>query len=230
MFTVLTHQIGTPLHALLGFLDFIKDEGIHADNLSEIQVYFKYISEAAHKMNDSFSSIVASFRDLWGELKLEQKIHDIDALTRPLVASFEDKCAEKECRISVSVTGLKGTKLICDLTLMKQALGHVMDNAIRYSPPSDQVTFDLSRGNAGGIVFAITDNGCGMTPEQLKTCTTPLAHISTSMNEKDKGLGVGLALAKRLVEAHGGQLMVSSQPGSGTNVTVFLPESCVKSG
>jgi len=107
---------------------------------------------------------------------------------------------------------------------MAQVLGNLMNNALRYTPPGGEIT--LSAGDAGGeINLCITDTGEGISPEDLPYIFERSYRGDAVRHQTEGETGLGLAIAKSLVEAQGGRISVESTLGRGTSFAVHIPVS-----
>jgi signal transduction histidine kinase len=115
-----------------------------------------------------------------------------------------------------------------DPVLFRRVLDNLLENAHKYSPDADQtVTLRARRGDRGedAVVFEVADRGLGIPAEDLPRVFTPFFRGERSRSRGTGGVGLGLTLAKRIVEAHGGTIDVTSEVGGGTTVRVSLPVS-----
>jgi heavy metal sensor kinase len=112
--------------------------------------------------------------------------------------------------------------LFADLVRVRQALGNLVDNAVKYTPPGGAVEV-AARSEGGRILIAVGDTGIGMGPEELPRIWDRLYRSDQSRSQK--GLGLGLSLVKAIVEAHEGEVRVSSEPGKGSVFTLSIPSS-----
>jgi two-component system OmpR family sensor kinase len=110
----------------------------------------------------------------------------------------------------------------CDAVLLRRALDNLLDNAAKYSEPDTAVTFAI-HPNGTKIAFEIVDRGIGMSAAQLDLAFTPFWRADDSRTRKTGGVGLGLALARRIARAHGGDVTLSSQPGKGTTARLEVP-------
>jgi two-component system, OmpR family, sensor kinase len=110
----------------------------------------------------------------------------------------------------------------CDPLLLRRALDNLLDNAAKYSDPGTPVRFAIQPdGNA--VAFEITDRGIGMSDAELDRAFTPFWRADGSRTRKTGGVGLGLALARRIARAHGGDVTLSSRPGQGTTARLEVP-------
>ncbi len=118
----------------------------------------------------------------------------------------------------------------CDPLLLRRALDNLLDNAAKYSEAGTPVTLAIEpNGNPSGqpsgetIAFEIVDRGIGMSAAELERAFTPFWRADDSRARKTGGVGLGLALARRIARAHGGDVTLSSQPGQGTTARLEVP-------
>jgi signal transduction histidine kinase len=103
-----------------------------------------------------------------------------------------------------------------------QIFVNLLSNAVKFTPEGGTVNVRAEM-RGGDIVTTIIDDGIGMTAEDLEKAMLPFTQVDSSLTRRFEGTGLGLPLAKLLVEGHGGTLHMESEPGSGTMVTVRLP-------
>jgi signal transduction histidine kinase len=108
----------------------------------------------------------------------------------------------------------------CDPVLLRRALDNLLDNAAKYSDAA--VTFKVIP-NGEHVAFEIRDQGIGMSAEDLERAFTPFWRADGSRTRKTGGVGLGLALARRIARVHGGEVTLSSTPGAGTTARLEVP-------
>ena len=102
-----------------------------------------------------------------------------------------------------------------------------MSNALKFTPEGGKVTLSARSLPDGGITLAVSDTGIGMAPETVAAALEPFRQIDGSLSRKFEGAGLGLSIARALVELHGGTLSIKSEVGEGTTVTVAMPAARV---
>jgi signal transduction histidine kinase len=115
--------------------------------------------------------------------------------------------------------------LECDAVLLRRALDNLIDNAAAYSDPATPVTLELAftPGDPARVAFPVADRGIGMTAEELERAFTPFWRADGSRARRTGGVGLGLALARRIARAHGGDVTLQSSPGRGTTARLEIP-------
>lgn len=110
----------------------------------------------------------------------------------------------------------------CDPVLLRRALDNLLDNAAKYSDAGTKVTLAI-QPNGTTVAFEIVDRGIGMSAAQVERAFTPFWRADDSRTRRTGGVGLGLALARRIARAHGGDVTLSSQPGQGTTARLEVP-------
>jgi signal transduction histidine kinase len=110
----------------------------------------------------------------------------------------------------------------CDPVLLRRALDNLLDNAVKYSESTMPVKLEV-HPNGKAVEFAIVDRGVGMTKDELERAGTPFWRADGSRTRKTGGVGLGLALARRIARAHGGDVALDSSPGRGTTARLKIP-------
>lgn len=141
------------------------------------------------------------------------------ALVSRVVEQFRSLKRQHRFRLDLE-DGLPA-RITCDAARIEQVLANLLSNAAKYSHPGSEVRIEVTDGH-GNLRIMISDQGTGMTPEQLE-------HVFDKFYRADNGdtavggLGIGMHIARQIVEAHGGRIQVESRTGIGTRVTFTLP-------
>jgi len=133
---------------------------------------------------------------------------------------FRHLHSDRRVLLSVATAG----DVSADEGLLGRVIDNLLDNAAKYSEPASEIGLSL-REAEGGVEITVRDEGVGMSAEDLAQAFTPFFRADRSRTRDTGGVGLGLALAKRIVEAHGGRIGLESRPGSGTTARVWLPTS-----
>jgi signal transduction histidine kinase len=108
---------------------------------------------------------------------------------------------------------------------LKRVLINLMTNAVKFSEAGTCVTIHCEVTAQDDLTIAVEDHGVGMAPEEIPIALIPFQQIDNGLQRKYQGTGLGLPIAKQLVEMHGGRLTIESALGRGTTVTILLPSS-----
>jgi two-component system OmpR family sensor kinase/two-component system sensor histidine kinase BaeS len=156
-----------------------------------------------------------------GQLSLDRAPADPAALARTVVAQFRAQADSKGIAVEAETAdGLP--QVVLDPQRIAQVLSNLLGNAVRHTPAGGavacRVTSDGSR-----VTFAIRDSGPGIAPEALPHIFERFYRADRSRSRQDGGAGLGLAIARKIVEAHGGRIWAESQPGQGAVLAFSLP-------
>jgi signal transduction histidine kinase len=212
MLADVSHELRTPLSVVQGGLEAIVDGVRPADeaNLAAILDETKVLSRLVEDLRTL--SLAES-----GALALHREPTDIAALIRDVVASFAPQAEEAGIKLRFT-DPLPLPSADVDPVRTREILTNLLANALRYTPRGGLVEVDAGVHDDGAIAVAIGDTGAGIPPEAL-------GHVFERFykSAESRGAGLGLAIAKQLVEAHGGTISVSSVVGRGTDIEFTLP-------
>lgn len=223
----MSHELRTPLNAIMGFSEMLTGNFFGPLGSAKYEEYVEDIHASSehllHLINDilDLSAIEAGKHPLAKEsLNVNELIEDCSTI---IVAGTNDKSV----MYSVEVTKNTGP-LYADRRAMKQILFNVLSNAIKFTPEGGLIALKVSTSN-GHHVFEVSDTGKGIPEKKLPSLTDPFVRIEDDPYKAQKGTGLGLAIVKSLVDLHEGELIIESEVGKGTVVTIILPSSAPKS-
>ncbi len=225
----MSHELRTPLNAILGFSEIMKDQ--HLGPVSNA----RYLNYAAD-IHSSGRHLLGIINDVLDLAKIESgKMTLEDATEFPLAPALTDTLhmlaglGEKK---GVTVRGEWGNgeiRLIAVQRMVRQIVINLVGNAIKFTPEGGSVTLSGARKEDGSFALVIHDTGIGMTQEEIINALTPFAQNSSRKMGAQEGTGLGLPLAKAMIELHGGSLTLASKPNRGTWVTLIFPAERVVS-
>jgi two-component system OmpR family sensor kinase/two-component system sensor histidine kinase BaeS len=205
------HELRTPLSVLQGRLEglldgvYPRDDRQLASLVEETQVLSRLIEDLRTLALDDA-----------GALRLEREPTELVGLVRDTVRGFEPEAARHGVTLAVT-TALGETELDLDPVRIRQVLSNLLSNALRHTPTGRGVSVSVE-AVASGLAVAVADAGEGMAPEDVARMFDRLYK-----GEASRGSGLGLTIARRLVEAHGGEIQAASRLGQGTTVTFSIP-------
>lgn len=212
-----SHELRTPITSLRGYLEMLS-EG-EAGELSEEQLRYVQIAERNARMLDELiNDLLTLSRVQSGKITLKPEPVDVRLLLRELKTEMLPVASEKKVDLVLVDTGdlvVSGEPL-----RLKQAFGNLIGNAVKYSPAGQAVVVRAFRVNRQAVI-SVVDWGPGIPKDELPQLAEPFFRASTT--ERIPGTGLGLPIAKQMIELHGGRLAVESEPGSGSTFTVYLP-------
>jgi signal transduction histidine kinase len=223
----MSHELRTPLNAILGFSEIMKDQ--HLGPVSNA----RYLSYAAD-IHASGRHLLGIINDVLDLAKIESGKMSLDdagefALV-PALASAMVMLAGLGEKHNVSVRGHwddETLRLIAVERMVRQIVINLVGNAIKFTPAGGSVILSGAPVADGGYSLSVRDTGVGMTESEIAVALTPFGQNHSKMASRSEGTGLGLPLAKAMIELHGGSLIVESQPTLGTAVTLIFPANRV---
>ena len=203
------HDLRNPLQAIVNTL-YLAQKKMGSSSNKELRELLNTISEQVEYMN----KIVSDLQDYSRPVKPKLVKKDLQSLLNETLSAVR---VPENVKLSVEIEGdMDFPKLMVDAQLMKRVFINLITNAIQAMPQGGQITVKASE--AGGTVsISFQDTGVGISEENLSRMFQPL------FTTKAKGQGLGLAVCKRLVEAHEGRITVESTKGSGATFTIEIP-------
>jgi PAS domain S-box-containing protein len=215
---MLSHELRNPLAPIrnsLYILDHAEPTGHQARRAKDVAN-----RQVAHltRLVDDLLDVTRIAR---GKVELRRANLDLAALARRTADDYRALMRDRGLDLVVAVPD---DPLIVngDDTRLAQVLGNLLSNAAKFTPAGGQVTLAIQR-NGGRAVVHVHDTGVGIAPDLLPTIFDPFTQGKQTLARSEGGLGLGLALVKGLAELHGGRVVVTSEPGSGTEFTVEVP-------
>ena len=215
------HELRTPLNAVIGFSEAIDKQIYGAVGDPRYREYAQNIRASGVRLLGVINDILDHSKIEGGALQVEDGTVDLEPMVRGALALIEEPAREAEVQVrflpSPGLPSLRGSEV-----KLKRVLFNLLSNAVRFTPAGGKVTVAAWRQDDGDAAIRVEDSGIGMTEEEIEIALTPFRQVDGSLSRRHDGTGLGLPLAKRLVELHGGALEIRSRPGVGTSVTLTL--------
>lgn len=211
-----THELRTPLAVIQGNLEGLLD-GIYPRDDAHLAPVLDEARLLAHLIEDLRTLALAEA----GSLPLRKESVDLGDLVVDTAASFRPQVDAASIALSVEAGDLPPVEV--DPTRIREVVENLIVNALRYTPAGGSIRVSAAVQGGGTerrVVITVADSGAGIAPEEL-----PHIFDRFYKSQDSRGTGLGLTIAKNLVEAHGGEITAESAPGQGTTIRVTLPVS-----
>jgi PAS domain S-box-containing protein len=222
----MSYELRTPLTSIGGFAEMLAAG--YAGTLADQQRdYVQAILSSVSRLGSLIDDVLDLTQTGAGGLPLIEENVNLEALVRAAGEAMTDAARARSIALTVSIDPAVGT-LVGDGRRLRQAVDHILRNAVAYTQEGGAVTVQAD-GDPGEARIAVIDNGPGI-PAKDKVRVFDRFHRA-SLGEsarKDASLGLGLPLSRQFVEAHGGEVTLTSEPGEGTRVVIVLPRRRVK--
>ena len=225
----MSHELRTPLNAVIGFSDMIKREMLGAVG-ERYRDYATDIFNSGSHLLRLINEILDLSKLEAGQFELNEENVDLPGTVEACLHFVEVQAHKSKIRL---ITALDpDIRLIrADERRMRQILLNLLSNAVKFTLDGGEVRVSSFLKN-GGLVITVSDTGIGIAAGDIPKVMTSFGQVDSKVSRKYEGSGLGLPLAKHLVELHGGTLTLESQVDVGTTVTIILPSSRIveKSG
>lgn len=217
----MSHELRTPLNAILGFAEAILS-GIFGAPSAKHGEYIQAIHQSGRHLLDLVNELLDMAKIEAGQLELFRSRVALGEVLTDCLGLVEALSARKGVAVTAGDFD-PALQVLVDGVRLRQAVLNILSNAIKFTPSGGSVHMEAAAGATGGAVITITDTGIGMSADDLRIAMEPFRQITNYLTKSESGTGLGLPLARRFIEAHGGMLTVDSEPGIGTTVTITLP-------
>lgn len=213
---IVSHELRNPLTAILGHVDLLLE---NPDLPDRARKQLTTVASASERMQRLVTSALDAERAT--AVRPRPEPVDLRALANASVELFLPTAESKQQ--SLSVTGLDTLVVYGDPFRLRQALDNLVSNAVKYTPAGGRVSIGLGIADHDRAELTVSDTGAGIAPADLERLFEPYFRSAEAVSSGAPGTGLGLNIVLEIIEGHGGELAVSSEPGRGTLVQALLP-------
>jgi signal transduction histidine kinase len=218
----MSHELRTPLNAIIGFSQMINHQALGPVGHPRYIEYGRDIEESGMHLLRIINDILDITKIEAGKLHLDFEEISCAGLIEEVAAMLGEAMNDKE--ISFSNDLLDGDFVVRgDRQLLRQVLINLISNAVKYTTRKGEIAIAIGAPDECSVEIAVIDNGIGIPAEHLARVMEPFEQVESPMVRSNSGVGLGLPLTKKIIEAHGGRMTLASTLGVGTRVTVWLP-------
>ena len=217
----ISHELRTPLTPIVGYLELFMNK-----DLGPLDSVQEDIMGDMFQCGKRLGFVIDSLLEMVSlqEEQVTEKFEPIDVkslfveVEKIVLEDIEDKKLSCKIECQENLQPVMGARK--KMVLM---LNHILKNAVKFTPEGGEVGFRVSSGDKGDIKFVVSDNGVGICENKLKAIFEPFLQLDGSTTRDFEGVGLGLALVKRVVDMHRGNITIESREDEGTTVTVHIP-------
>ncbi len=222
----MSHELRTPMNSIIGFAEVLSAEAFGSLTPKQRE-YIEDIAESGQHLLTLINDILDMSKIEAGRFELNEELGELGPMIAGSVRLNERQAAKRGVTIEID-NPVPGLGLFADQRSIRQILINLISNAVKFSNPGGVVSVTVHQpptGAADGLAIAVRDRGIGMAPETLARIFEPFFQGSDAdFRHKREGTGLGLAISQKLAEMHGGRIAIESELGTGTTVTLTLPE------
>jgi PAS domain S-box-containing protein len=218
---VMSHELKTPLNSIVGFSEILSSgrEGSYAPDA--LHDYASTILESARHLQSLINDILDATRIEKGTMTIVEQETDAAEVAEVALKMCRDQAHTADVTLVAQL--VDGVEVKGDSTRIKQVLLNLVTNAIKFSPPGGYVNVSFAKHRDGGLMIVVKDAGIGIKQEDLARVFEPFVQADQGTARRFGGIGLGLAIARKIARLHGGDIVLESQPGSGTAAHFLLP-------
>lgn len=218
----MSHEIRTPMTAIVGYADLMLEP---EQTLSDRQDCLQVIRRNARHLLELIGDILDLSKIEAEKMTVERIPFDLPQIAVDVISLLRPRAMEKGLLLSLTFAEAIPRRISSDPLRLKQVLMNLIGNAIKFTP-AGQISVHIGCGNTGAdqnhVRFDVTDTGIGMSGEQLSRLFQPFSQGDLSTTRRFGGTGLGLIISKRLATLMGGDILVRSEPGTGSTFSVLI--------
>jgi len=216
----MSHELRTPLNAVIGFSEVLLERMFGEINPKQEEYLNDILSSGKHLL-----SLINDILDLSkieaGRMELEAQPFDLPSALDNALTLIRERAARHSIGLEVHVDSRIG-EVVADERKVKQVLLNLLSNAVKFTPEGGKITMSAAL-NGDAVAVSVADTGIGIAAEDQEAVFEEFRQVGDDYARKREGTGLGLALARRLVELHGGTLSLASELGKGSTFTFTIP-------
>jgi signal transduction histidine kinase len=216
----MSHELRTPLNAIIGFADVL-EQRLFGELNDQQADYTHDIASSGRHLLDLVNEILDLSKVEAGRMELERSEFALAETIRGTLAFVRERAAGHRIEVGADVPADLGT-VVADERKVRQVLLNLLSNAVKFTPDGGTIAVRARRSD-GEVLVSVRDTGIGIAPEDQVTVFEEFQQVGKASDRSREGTGLGLTLAKRFVELHGGRIWVESEVGKGTTFTFVLP-------
>lgn len=217
----MNHELRTPMNAILGFSELIKTKAF-GDQIDKYSEYAEIIYQSGEHLLQLINDMIDLAKIEGGKLTLREEAFPVARLISEVVDDHKARAASGELELNMALAP-NLPQIDADQRAVRNILVNLLSNALKFTPPGGRVMVSAQIARDGRLEIDVADTGIGIAPEDQLQVFERFGRGRHDVTISDQGTGLGLAVVKGFVEAHDGEVVLESEPGVGTRVSIYLP-------
>lgn len=223
----MSHELRTPLNAIIGFSEMMAQETFGALGHGKYKEYMNDILLSARHLLEIINEVLDMSKIEAGRIEIDERDIDVSAIIESVTRITSARAFSLGLSFNMEI-GKDLPLLRADPRLVRQILINLVTNAVKYSENGGKITVGASIAPDGNMKLVVADTGIGIPEDRIQEAMEPFAQVSDPVHRKRfQGTGLGLPIARAMVELHEGTLDLKSKVGEGTTVTILFPKARV---
>ncbi|MBP2029657.1 PAS domain S-box-containing protein [Methanohalophilus levihalophilus] len=216
----MSHELRTPLNSIIGFSQLLKNENYGELNEKQAKYISNVLGSGKHLL-ELINNVLDLSKIESGKMDYTPQLMNISELIIETISQMEPLAKSKSISLDFTLD-YDELEICADRLKLKEVLYNLLSNAIKFTPDYGKICVN-SRIDNDELKVLISDSGIGISPENLNTIFDPFRQVESSTSRNYGGTGLGLALVRKYVEMHGGEIWVESEVGKGSTFTFTVP-------
>ncbi len=225
----MNHEVRTPLNAIIGFSELLLSDSHGTTDQETTRSYLDNIHQSGWQLLELLNDVLDMANIKTNNFELSETVFDVGRTAQAVVRLMFSQVVRAGLKLETAIPA-DLPRLCADERRVKQMLGHLISNAIKFNRNGGKVVLSLTTNELGELLIIVTDTGVGMDPARICVAETAFGKLNASLTSSTGGAGLGLSLTKGMMERHGGRLTIKSEPGVGTTAILWFSPARVVAG
>ena len=218
----MSHELRTPLNAVIGFSEMLKQLMVDERADAKWIEYADDITNSGKRLLDLINDVLQVSKIDFGKYEIAEQDLYVTDIFNFCKKQIDHGYRDREPSV-VFESPDKDLAITCDNNLVNQALLNLLSNAVKFTPGGGAIVVSAKRNRSNEVIIAVSDEGIGMSEEELSKCLEPFGQADGSLTRRFEGTGLGLPLVQRYAALHGGRLEIQTEKDVGTTALFILP-------
>ncbi|MCF8468525.1 MAG: hypothetical protein K9G33_14085 [Sneathiella sp.] len=218
----MSHELRTPLNAIIGFSDIIHNEILGPVGTAKYKEYAHDINDAGDHLLKLINEVLDLAKIEAGQKDVVQEQVNLNEIIKSTMKYFGNWATRKQIQLNFELND-DDLVIISDKKALTQIILNIVSNAVKFTPGGGTITCSSSLTKDRTVMFSVMDTGIGIEEADIQKVMMPFGQVSPDKTNNPDGTGLGLPITSKLTNLLGGQFLLKSKPGVGTQVTISFP-------